>query len=315
MTLRAMKRVGLLAAVMMLGMGFSARAQMPDDRIMRLERDLQLLQRQVYRQQGGAAAPADGSAAAQASVQAMQREEEMRRLNGTLEQLQHQINRLQTTLQQLEEDVDFRLQEVEKQQQALVQAMQAAAAVPAAGMPVAAGSGNPALVPMDEGAAALDNTSGELPKPATDAVAAGQTETIQPPVQNGQFTSPRAHYNYAFGLLNQGKFKDARAALLSFIQSYPKDPLVGNAYYWAGETYYADKDYANASLQFQKGYEVMPTGPKAPDNLYKLGVSIAQLGKVPEACVVLASALAKHPNASKELAQKIQAESKRLKCE
>ena len=57
-------------------------------------------------------------------------------------------------------------------------------------------------------------------------------------------------------------------------QRYPNDPLAGNAQYWLGETYYVRKDYKNAAAAFAEGYQKYPKGPKAADDLLKLGMSL-----------------------------------------
>ena len=79
-------------------------------------------------------------------------------------------------------------------------------------------------------------------------------------------------------------------------KKHPKDPLVGNAYYWQGETYYIRRDYVNAADSFRQGFEALPTGPKAPDNLLKLAMSLNALNRDKEACVVLGQVISKYKN-------------------
>jgi tol-pal system protein YbgF len=308
----------LLTLLLALIFALPAHAQDANEqRLQRLERDLQMMQGVVYRGK----APGTGGAPtqAQASVAAMQQDEAYRQLNGQIEQLQHQIRQLTAQLKRLEEDADFRLQELEAAQQKLTSQMQQQQQAIAQAMPAPAAEGIPPSSLPTNGQTTpvqpITEAGGNATPQPTPAATEANPAALQPPIKNGQFTSARAHYNYAFTLLNQGKFADARTALQSFIQSYPKDPLVGNAHYWVGETYYADRNFAEAAVQFRKGYEANTKGPKAPDNLYKLGTSLASLGKTQEACVVIAGAQANHPNASKELAKKIEAEKTRLKCE
>ncbi len=129
------------------------------------------------------------------------------------------------------------------------------------------------------------------------------------------FASPRDHYNYAFRLLNQTQYPEAAAAFDSFTKKYPKDPLVGNAYYWEGETYYIRRDYVNAADNFRQGFEALPEGPKAPDNLFKLAVSLDALNRDKEACVVLGQVVTKFKKNSTSVTDKADQEQKRIGCQ
>ena len=97
----------------------------------------------------------------------------------------------------------------------------------------------------------------------------------------------------AFKQLQDGDYAGAERGFKAFVQSNPKHPLAGNAQYWLGETYYARRDYQNAMVAFAEGYKVYKTSPKGPDNLLKLGITLAVLDKKPEACAVFASASAR----------------------
>ena len=66
-----------------------------------------------------------------------------------------------------------------------------------------------------------------------------------------------------------------RRGFRTFVQRNPQHALAGNAQYWLGETYYARRDYQNAMTAFAEGYKAYKTSPKGPDNLLKLGVTLA----------------------------------------
>ena len=91
----------------------------------------------------------------------------------------------------------------------------------------------------------------------------------------------------AGGKLQDSDYFGAEKGFKAFVQRYPQHALAGNAQYWLGETFYARRDYQNAMTAFAKGYEVYKASPKAPDNLLKLGVTLAVLGRKPDACAVL----------------------------
>src|SRR2546430_2751508 len=68
---------------------------------------------------------------------------------------------------------------------------------------------------------------------------------------------------------------------LDFIAKYPKHPLAGNAQYWIGEAYWAQRDYRQALVEFEKVFEHGPG--KAPDALLKIGLCYLRLSDVPRA--------------------------------
>lgn len=152
----------------------------------------------------------------------------------------------------------------------------------------------------------------ERPAPATTS---GEKQVLKVPNPNAtQFEDSREHYNHAFSLLNKTQYDEAGASFEGFIKAYPKDPLIGNAFYWAGETYYVRQDYIQAADYFRQGYEAMPEGPKAGDNLLKLAMSLAALERTTEACVVLKQVSAKFSQNSTTLKKKSDMERNRLGC-
>lgn len=105
-------------------------------------------------------------------------------------------------------------------------------------------------------------------------------------------------YHDAFKKLQDGDYAGAERGFKSFLQSHPKHSLAGNAQYWLGETYYARRDYQNAMAAFAEGYKVYKTSAKGPDNLLKLGVTLAVLGRKSDACAVFAKFSQDYPRAT-----------------
>ena len=125
------------------------------------------------------------------------------------------------------------------------------------------------------------------PAPAT----AVPAPTPQPAVQASRDVAGvlpegtvKEQYAYAFGLLRQANYDRAEQALQEFVRLHPKESLASNARYWLGETYYVRAAYVQAAEIFLEGYQADPKGPKAPDSLLKLGMSLAGLDKKREAC-------------------------------
>src|SRR5262252_7084278 len=101
--------VFLLAAIALMIPGPGARSQdrAMQDRLDRLERDLSMLQRQVYRS-GGAVVPAGSGAAVDAELRMDRVETEMRELTGRVEDAINGVEQLRRRLEQINSDIDVR---------------------------------------------------------------------------------------------------------------------------------------------------------------------------------------------------------------
>ncbi len=296
------------------------------DRIEQLEQDVLLLKRQQERARlngDNASAPAEAGdiGSAQTNVRISALEQEIKLLRGQLEEKDFAIRKLADENERFKKDTEFRLGELEKAAQA---AAAAAAAVPPA--PVA-----PEKPPEKTLKKKIDVSVKEVPekpaaapapaKPEAAPVAPAAPKPEEKPAAEATppapptGDTPRDHYNYAFRLLNQNQYEEASKSFADFVKKFPKDPLVGNAYYWQGETFYIRKDFTASADNFRQGFEAMPSGPKAGDNLLKLGMSLAALKKDKEACVVLSQVVAKFKTASANVAAKAEAEHKRIGCE
>ena len=99
-----------------------------------------------------------------------------------------------------------------------------------------------------------------------------------------------------------------------FVKLHPKEALASNARYWLGETFYVRAAYVQAAEVFLEGFQADPKGPKAPDSLLKLGMSLGQLKQNKQACTAYASLLSYFPKASRTLKSRVGREQRRLKC-
>ena len=124
----------------------------------------------------------------------------------------------------------------------------------------------------------------------------------------------KARYQYAFGYLRKREFQKAELALKEFLITHPDDPLVPNAMYWLGETYYTRGKYEDAAEIFISGYEQHSKSSKTPDNLLKLGLSLLKLERRSDACIAFAQLLSEFPNSSTSLIRRAINERKRHGC-
>lgn len=258
------------------------------DRLQRMERDMNFLQKQVYT--GGAPAGdpnampiGTGAGAAQMEVRLSQIDEQMRALRGDVERANFAANEAKATLEKMKQDYDYRLQALEQAQST------------AAMQPVATDAPAPEATVSEE--------------PASDAPA-----SYQPAATGADFPDSNVAYNAAFKKLNSKDYSGAAAGFDSFVKAYPKDPLTSNAYYWLGESYYARGDYTRAAEGFRKGFESNPQGQKAPDNLLKLAMSLDNIKRSKEACIVLGQVVSKYGDSAPRTKERAEAERSRMQC-
>ena len=87
-----------------------------------------------------------------------------------------------------------------------------------------------------------------------------------------------ALYNLARQRLDQGQPAKARDLFQDFLTRFPKDELAANAQYWLGETYYAEKKWNDAIVEFQRVLKEHKGSDKVPDALLKIGMSFQAQG-------------------------------------
>ncbi|MFM7346434.1 MAG: tol-pal system protein YbgF [Tagaea sp.] len=323
----------LLAALA--GAASSALAQQPDlralmDRMDRLQRDMDVMQRNLARGATGTAAPAApapaivgpqaGTPAAfveQTEVRLAQLEGQMRDLTGKLEEALFRANQIQQRLDRLVGDVDFRLGQLERGGAPASAAPQgpapapepptgAAVQAPRAGANVAPGESRLVLVPGQPPQAPQQAQAGGAP-----AAAASQVALPAGP--------PEVQYEFAYGLYQQavqdrGDFARAESALRQFVNAHGQHRNAGDAQYWLGETFYARRDWNAAAREFAAQFRTYPQHAKAPDSLLRLGQSLGQLNRRTDACGTLAELDRRYPNASQSIKIAATRERQRLQC-
>ena len=121
---------------------------------------------------------------------------------------------------------------------------------------------------------ALEKTSQENQKAldaATQFMAQRQKEAEHP-------TDRGPLYNLARQRLDQGQPSRARELFQDFMNRYPKDELAANAQYWLGETYFTEKKWNDAIVEFQKVLKEYKGSDKVPDALLKIGMAFQAQG-------------------------------------
>jgi len=154
-----------------------------------------------------------------------------------------------------------------------------------------------------------------------------KNETSKPaPLQPSQSSAPnnlpgtlpagdaQVEYDAAFGLLRRGEFEAGEQAFNVFLMQHPEHKLAGNARYWIAETLYARQRFQEAASAFLEAWQKDIRGPKAPDNLLKLGLSLGKMGKNKEACISLNKLLSDYADAPARISNIASRERQSMNC-
>ena len=125
---------------------------------------------------------------------------------------------------------------------------------------------------------------------------------------------PKELYDEAFASIKKQNYKTAQAQFEAFLVLYPKDALAGNAQYWLGESFFARSMFSQAAVAFAEGFKSYRDSQKAPDNLFKLGVTMAKLNKKEEACIAFKNFAKEYPKVSDSMKKRLEKEIQKLSC-
>ena len=253
----------------------------PEQRLDRLEKQVQQVQRQVFPKGRPAdtAGFADDPAATQSSVVNLdQRLDSLeRQVADLVRQSEESGNRLRTLesgVGQLKADQDQRIT-------ALEQKLTEAAAAPPTITPseVAAPAGSPSKA--KPATKTPPRKSAETQPAATDAAA--PTEVA------GSATDPGEDaYSQGFRLWQAGQYDDAIKTLRAFTAAYPRHRRVSYANNLIGRSLMSKGETRDAANVFLANYRGNPGGERAADSLFYLGQAAMQLGQPGQACKVYA---------------------------
>lgn len=269
-----------------------------ENRLDRLENEVQTLNHAMYRGGGSGASVTDARANANAEIRMQQIETEMRDLRGQLEQQSFEIRQLRQEVESMG------ARGVASPAQSSSSSTAAVSQVPQAPVSITDMS-----MDADSDSFSYSSHNGEKP------VAADGTKTLGTLGNTASSDSAAALYENAFALLKGANYDAAEKEFAAFLDAHPQHVLAGNAKYWLGETYYVRGHFEKAARNFAEGFQAYPNGSKAADNLLKLGLSLANLDKVSDACVALAQLSKEGYKNAAPVLRRAEQERARLKCE
>ena len=179
----------------------------------------------------------------------IQLQSEVASLRNLVEQLQHRISELERTQRQRDLDFDSRLARLE-------------GGAPSASVPAAPA---PDIATETPGVASgVGFTDAEPVDPATDPALAPPSDPA----------TADAEYQAALdALVERFEAADSARMFRRFIDTHPDSPLVPNAWYWLGESYYVTQNFELARDAFDTLLRDYPGSRKEADAMLKLGYS------------------------------------------
>lgn len=148
----------------------------------------------------------------------------------------------------------------------------------------------------------LDLSETVSAQPAAGA-AGGESGTDKQAAELREYRQPEAEERKAYKAIqdlihNQKKYDEAISRLYEFLDKYPEGDLMVNAYYWLGEVYLVKPQLEQARQAFSIVATRYGDHRKAPDAVYKLGVSLDRLDQTNEARQKMEQVVSDYPESA-----------------
>jgi tol-pal system protein YbgF len=278
-----------------------------------------------------------------------QLEEQIRSLNGRIEEMSYQLLQMQEQLRKTQEDNEYRFQELEGgkgggsgKSGALDKPVNGGTAdqqiasnkVPAddtAGTDTLGtqngGSGGGAQ-PQELGSIKFDENGNPIgadanPDLNNQSASIGNDNAL-PGVDGGlpqasqsstaSLDNPDDLYQAAYGHVLSGDYQVAEREFRDYLDIFPSSDKAADANFWLGEAQYSQGNFNDAAKTFLNAHQTFGKSKKAPEMLLKLGMSLAALDNRETACATLREVNKRYPEASKAVKSKVSSEQRRLSC-
>jgi len=284
--LRPITALASSAALVLLLPASSAVAQRqppsPEQRIQRLERQVDEMQRRVFPKGRPAdtAGYSDDPAATQSSVIILNQrldalERQMTDLLRQSEENNNHLRSLETGLGQLRTDQEQRLQALEQR----VTAAESAAAAP----PPMQAEQPPAATPSKTKPSAQPPKTKPSAQPPKTSAAAPKSD--EPETADVSASDPAEDaYSEGFHQWEAGNYDAAISTLRDFVKTYPRHRRTSYANNLIGRALLDKGDARSAAQALLANYRSNPGGERAPDSLFYLGQALMKLGQPTQAC-------------------------------
>ncbi|MGO6906205.1 tetratricopeptide repeat protein, partial [Rhizobium ruizarguesonis] len=217
-----------------------------------------------------------------AEVRVQQLEEQLRQLNGRIEEMSFQLLQMQETIRKQQEDNEFRFQQLEKTGAGgaakapvkksetdaapaasggddiakVIQAPQGAETAPSTSVPENSGLGQP---PKELGSIDFDQNGnpigGSVDENATIGSGPIPAANSKTPQQTASLGSEADQYKAAYGHVLSGDYSTAEQEFTQYITHYPSSARAADANFWLGEALYSQGKYNEAAKTFLNAHQ------------------------------------------------------------
>jgi tol-pal system protein YbgF len=147
---------------------------------------------------------------------------------------------------------------------------------------------------------ALSSEKKEMSTPPDNKMESANLES-----KSAEANDPQKIYDDAHIAFKEKKYADAIQKFEKFTKDFSKHSLASNAYFWLGESYYADKRHEDAILAYETFLKKYPGHEKNKGAMLKQGYSFIEMGDKKTGKVILERVIEKYPNSREaELAEK-----------
>ncbi|APG92412.1 TPR repeat containing exported protein [Sinorhizobium americanum] len=282
-----------------------------------------------------------------------QLEEQIRSLNGRIEEMSFQLLQMQEQIRKFQEDNEFRFQDLEsgKSSSKKSGALETPKSSDQASVTPEVTDSPPATGPADgTGMANADpNAADAAPPPSTlgtiifdeNGNPVSTTTDTQPGAnatlpgvdtgiatqgngglnanpgseqQTAALGNPGDLYQSAYGHVLSGDYGMAEQEFRDYLAAFPEGDKAADASFWMGEAQYSQGKYNESAKTFLNAHQTYGKSPKAPEMLLKLGMSLGALDNKETACATLREVNKRYPKASAAVKAKVTSEQSRFGC-
>ena len=237
-----------------------------------------------------------------------QLEEQIRALNGKIEELGFQLLQTQEQMRKMQEDNEFRFQELEKT------GNQKTDAGPAISVPGVEQSTTASTTPDSPATGAPAMDLGSVQFDSKGDLIGGIIEPMSPGSETASLGSPEDTYQAGYNHMLAGDYALAEQVFQDYVANYPDGAKAADAMFWLGEAQYSQGNFQGSAKTFLDAHKLYPRADKGADTLLKLGMSLARLDNRDTACATLREVLIRYPGASAAVRAKVSEEQLRASC-
>lgn len=237
-----------------------------------------------------------------------QLEEQVRALNGRIEELGFQLLQMQEQMRQMQQDNEFRFQELEKTGD------QRGDAGPSITPPGIEDSSTASTSQESQGTGAPPVDLGSIQFNDKGDLIGGIIEPTDSGNQTASLSAPEDIYQAGYNHMLAGDYALAEHVFEQYVSQHPDGERASDAMFWLGEAQYSQGNYQASAQTFLDAHKQYPQADKGADTLLKLGMSLAKLDNRDTACATLREVLIRYPGASAAVRAKVSEEQLQASC-